>query len=577
MLTEDSLSITSSLTLLVLFLTVYMFSDTLRGGVDMASASVRYLYNKASSNLGISSFSDEELTADEKERNITRFRDAQVGGLFNEGNTCFINSVLQALASCDPLRDYLNQFKDEMNFSGGLNHTITYLNQIHTRRHGYSTLKLMRQVGSSDRWNRFNQEDAQEFFQMLLNTLENDYKALEKEGLEKKEELSNNSATNLSTKPIYAVGEKATQIDGTEQSQSQGKDAVDDDVSDGESQAEPNAASSNGEVEEKKSNDLKLITPFDGCFAMRVGCMRCNDMEGIRTGVLSSVDLSLGETNGSVTLDELLQNYCAMETIDGVECYRCSLLEWRKMLCTKKESADNDVIAKLFTDRIAEVDAVLSQKVIDEKKYKQLKVDGYRVQSDKTKQIMFSKPLPKVLMIHINRSFYDLRSGIARKNFAPVTFPIDLDLSPFVADPKDESNFDAKYPMHGLTNDPQMYRLTAAVIHYGSANYGHYVTFRKYHGFWWRISDDQVTLTTEAQVKSLSSIFMLFYERVDACKNIEDDLKSFESEVLESAQTAEEGDDYAGNVPSEPDSDSEEYLTDEMVPPEPDSTLNESP
>ena len=127
---------------------------------------------------------------------------------------------------------------------------------------------------------------------------------------------------------------------------------------------------------------------------------------------------------------------------------------------------------------------------------------------------MFAQPSPDVLMIHINRSAFDLRSGIIRKNFATVDFPSVLDLSPFTADPADDSNNDPHYPMQGIpTKSGDLYNLKAAVIHYGSANFGHYISFRKFHGFWWRISDDQVDLTTESQVLNAQGVFMLFYEK----------------------------------------------------------------
>ena len=474
------------ISVLLAFFSLYMFSDTLRGGVDMASAGVRFLYSKYGNNFGLSTFNEEELTEQEKSRNIKNFRDAHVGGLFNEGNTCFINSVIQALASCEPLTDYLAEFEDAGNFSGGLNQIITYLNQIHTKNHGYSTLKLMRQVGQNNRWNRFDQEDAQEFFQMLLNTLEKDRKELDKEQ------------------------EQTHELDEKQKSQSEQDQQIE--------------SESTNEKNEDSNDKHKLITPFDGCFAVRVGCMKCNDMEGIRTGVLSSVDLNLGEGDSSFSLDDLLKTYCAMETISGVECYRCSLLAYRHKLSDQSSAASNDILKSAFTKRIVEVDDVLNKKVIDEVKYKQLKFDGYRVQSDKTKQTMFCKPTPDVLMIHINRSFYDFRTGMARKNFSPVNFPMELDLAPFTVDVNDESNNDASKSMKGSENEHMMYRLRAAVIHYGSANYGHYITFRKYHGFWWRISDDQVTLTTEAQVRNVANVFMLFYEKISSCTEQEKEL-----------------------------------------------------
>lgn len=416
-----------------------MISDTLRGGVDMASASMRYLYNKASGGVGPSSFREDEINESERARHIEKFKETHVGGLWNEGNTCFINSVVQALASCKPVENFATENKAENNLSESLADLILNLNQIHTAIHGYSTSRLMQAIGGAERWSRLDQEDAQEFFQKLLQSLEQDWKAKHPD-------------------------EKAGRI-----------------------------------------------TPFDGDFAVRVGCLRCGDMEGIRRGVISSVDLSLEPTmTGPIRLSDLLGSYCAMETISGVECYRCSLVDYK--LRIQEKMPEDGPLRMAMLKRVEEVNSALQEKVIDEKRYSHLKCNNIRIQADKTKQTMFSRPLPEVLMIHINRSVFDLRTGFVRKNYAPVEFPAMLNLAQYATDSEDEANNDPREPMAPTPKKPEIYALKAAVVHYGSANFGHYVCFRKFDGLWWRISDDTVDLTTESQVLGAQGVFMLFYE-----------------------------------------------------------------
>jgi ubiquitin carboxyl-terminal hydrolase 1 len=537
-----------------------MFSDTIKGSVDMASASMKYFYDKATTKmLGPIPFDESELTPLEKKHGIERMRQYHVGGLYNEGNTCFMNSVVQSLASLEYLDDFLaggeksthdihpqdgewditEQSRSDLtdqrclnvthqssihmspngrssdNLTVNVSHQVNGENEQHDKEeddnitissngievvdplttpswikrheppvakrklavavdilihqlntklpnsHTYSTAQLVRSFeGSTSRWSGYDQEDAQEFFQEILL------------GLEKEIKLPN-SRSPTPTTPTTTT---------TTNTPSNGQSHV--------------------------------VTPFDGIFATRVGCLKCGEMEGIRKGAVSSVDLSL-KSGDEFELENLLQEYCSMETISGVECYRCSLTDYRQEIMQRIKDDVNcvDALVRLYQQRVRELDDALAEKVIDEAKYKRLKPTKLKALGDKTKQTMFGLPTANIMMIHINRSVFDMTTGYSRKNYAPVTFPSRLDMSPFVVDADLEINHDPSKPMTPI-GGRVMYNLKAAVIHYGSHNFGHYVCYRRCdQGFWWRVSDHSVDLTTEAQVLKAKGVFMLFYER----------------------------------------------------------------
>jgi len=210
-----------------------------------------------------------------------------------------------------------------------------------------------------------------------------------------------------------------------------------------------------------------------------------------------------------------------------------------------------------------------------------------------TKQTMFANP-PKALCLHLSRSVYH-PSGHVQKNHCRVRFTEEIDLAPFTTNgflntvdpqsslstpqPSSSTNDDAhhngnscissrrnfvylrnmaighrslpggdglnvalgKKPLDTLrpsfsvpipTTRPVKYRLQAMIVHYGSHDSGHFVTFRRKrlptgHQVmrpgeapveeevkFWRVSDDTVDEVDLATVLS-SEAYMLFYERED--------------------------------------------------------------
>ncbi|KAJ7068830.1 hypothetical protein C8F01DRAFT_1119458 [Mycena amicta] len=171
-----------------------------------------------------------------------------------------------------------------------------------------------------------------------------------------------------------------------------------------------------------------------------------------------------------------------------------------------------------------------------------------------TRQSMIGRP-PTVLALHINRSVH---TGMrVAKNGATVAFPEILDLTPYTTDgvlslePTAALSgngggagvlgaLSAGVTMEGRpTATPCLYRLAAAVCHYGQHSFGHYICYRRMPTTpvsgsdkyvpasptakstagtgtgWLRISDARVDRCGVEQVLAEgSAVFMLYYEHI---------------------------------------------------------------
>lgn len=516
-----------------------------------------------------------KLKKQRKQAYEKQLKASKMGGIFNEGNTCFMNSIVQSLASLDSIDVLLDKIVDRADksissdreyiprASIALRQLIHKINIKRACKHTHSAGGLVRSMGkNASRWLSSDQEDAQEYFQQVLDVLDKDTKALL--------------------------------------------------IHDSDSQQEDDA--------QKSSKEPKIVTPFDGQTHVRVGCLKCGETEGLRPETASSVNLSLESTTSDTDLNFLLQEYTTLEVISDVECYRCSLVNVENQLNTLIEKQLDDEgnpssevskkTIELLNTRLNGIREILQKKVIDEKAYSSFNVNAKKELVDKSKQVMFSRPTARILPIHINRSVFDFRTGYVRKNSANVAFPEVLDLSPYViADPKDRRNLDPKVPMISVTEsnaehitekgngvfegdtdgeiiktndvsedhtespkpeepaetadvngsnenidgkaddkefdetviqkaangsarkrvrklkktkpkhhipspDSLIYNLKSVVVHYGSHNFGHYICYRKCrHNLWWEISDHVVNQVSLDKVLDAQGAFMLFYEQ----------------------------------------------------------------
>jgi ubiquitin carboxyl-terminal hydrolase 1 len=258
-----------------------------------------------------------------------------------------------------------------------------------------------------------------------------------------------------------------------------------------------------------------IRNPLEGLVAQRVACVQCGHSDGLSLIPFNCLTLSLGVNAAEHDLYELLDAYSHIESIEGVQCGKCTLLKVQRLLnmVIDRARADNAPEEKL-AEPLARLAAV--EEAFEDDDYEDSTITerckiapSHKVNSTKTKQTVVARP-PQSLVIHMNRSAFDENTGYMWKNGAAVRFPMTLDLGPWclgsagtyarVAGGDNGTGIPIVGPARAdeeewlLTPRASMiagdkgqskisgpiYELSAVVTHFGRHENGHYICYRRF-------------------------------------------------------------------------------------------------
>ncbi|KAJ6668572.1 hypothetical protein lerEdw1_012054 [Lerista edwardsae] len=387
-------------------------------------------------------------------------------GLVNFGNTCYCNSVLQALYFCRPFRENVLAYKAQQKKKENLLTCLADLfHSIATQKKKVGVIPpkkfISRLRKENDLFDNYMQQDAHEFLNYLLNTVADILQE------EKKQEKQNGKLKNGNM----------------------------------------------NEAEENNKQDLTWVHEiFQGTLTNETRCLNCETVSNKDEDFLDlSVDV---EQNTSIThcLSLLLQETWAKDhiSLEGFNSY--SLAAQR----VKSKGRPSVGLAKLVSKCLKSVliDLVLlliyrdfsnTETLCSEQKY-YCEICCSKQEAQKRMRV---KKLPMILALHLKRFKYMEQLHRYTKLSYRVVFPLELRLFNTSGD---------------AINLDRMYDLVAVVVHCGSGpNRGHYITIVKSHGFW-LLFDDDIVEKIDAQAieefygltsdisKNSESGYILFYQ-----------------------------------------------------------------
>ncbi|XP_054733200.1 ubiquitin carboxyl-terminal hydrolase 46 [Anastrepha obliqua] len=389
-------------------------------------------------------------------------------GLVNFGNTCYSNSVLQALYFCKPFREKVLEYKAK-----NKRPKETLLSCLADLFYNIATQK--KKVGSiapkkfiarlrkeKEEFDNYMQQDAHEFLNFLINHINEIILA---------ERHATKNGNNINGGSAGGVG--------------------------GTSTASKSSSSTSTSTTASNSTSNGTCTNSSG------------SLNGVGVGIGISDNASTPtQTNAANTeptwVHEIFQGILTSET----RCLNCE---------TVSSKDENFFDLQVDVDQNTSITHCLrcfsnTETLCSDNKFKCDNCCSYQ----EAQKRMRVKKLPMILALHLKRFKYMEQFNRHIKVSHRVVFPLELRLF--------NTSDDA-------VNPDRLYDLMAVVIHCGSGpNRGHYISIVKSHGLWLLFDDDMVDkieastiedfygLTSDIQ-KSSETGYILFYQSRDCASS----------------------------------------------------------